>query len=953
LIESLKVVKRSSESAVTDADDRIRRLEAAASDASERADGFAEQAVMLKLELEEHMQLHAEAEMRNKQALKEMEEELHKWQRHASTNNNGNPLTVPPAAISGSSESNDAELQALKDEINALQEEKAALNSDIEEVTTDLTRVQDENEALTAQIEELQATVAAGGGSAAAATSGSDSHTSLPSDLERIAALEAELQSLTDAAAAAEQSHAEQLNATEERAWEELERSNNEARKQIEQLQSDHSAELASKQAEIDSAKASNSIGDANMRSQSDVLMNQLTAIQNELSTANAKHAEERNQHEQQLAALTSKHTDQIALIQSTLTAESNRVKELEAQLTTREAEFTRQLSELTSSHSAKISSYEIVRSGAASALAEQTTRAKQAISAQALLTAQLAEAKQLAAASNGEIDSITTKRMEELNQLVQTLQNKLDANESEHALLTDELTEQTSKLQSTKTALEALQTKSTADTSKLREDISKLQLELSAARAETNTVREETSLQLATAQSEIQSARNNSNSNASSVTAIESQFQVVRDQLLVRESELLELATKYEDLSATYETQSALVASQASELRNIQSQLTVAQNLHAAFETSFQDSETKRVALQTQLTSKPTMTNIPAPTTADTKNTTAANADELIQLRKERAALQAQVAQLQSISSPSSDSHSRKRRESNATPTNDLLSLDDNEQLDGTPIAALSSPLSTTNTSSNGQVSFPSIPVSSTNSASLLLTEKERGEGAQIGALSKSIRSTLDGLRTEVTLKLDASTSQSLQPLVSSLDSDINSSFNLLTSLQQNLSDSTDRELDLMSKLTSLKGNNIRVFCRVRPMLPHELSDETVKEENLLAYPNEQQISIRADVARRNRTQLTDVPKHRGHTNSLPDAAPGEHSSDYSSPQALATYTPFTFDKVFQPQAQQEEVFESVKEMILPVLNGYRACVFAFGQTGSGSVSHTHCMSTRILPSL
>jgi len=49
LVESLKSVKRSSETVAYDHDEKLRRLEAAAQDAAERADSFAEEAVLLKV----------------------------------------------------------------------------------------------------------------------------------------------------------------------------------------------------------------------------------------------------------------------------------------------------------------------------------------------------------------------------------------------------------------------------------------------------------------------------------------------------------------------------------------------------------------------------------------------------------------------------------------------------------------------------------------------------------------------------------------------------------------------------------------------------------------------------------------------------------------------------------------------------------------------------------------
>lgn len=47
---------------------------------------------------------------------------------------------------------------------------------------------------------------------------------------------------------------------------------------------------------------------------------------------------------------------------------------------------------------------------------------------------------------------------------------------------------------------------------------------------------------------------------------------------------------------------------------------------------------------------------------------------------------------------------------------------------------------------------------------------------------------------------------------------------------------------------------------------------------------------------------------------------------------------SPFTFDKAFDMNSTQEEVFEScVKNLVLGCFNGFNASVLAYGQTGSG----------------
>ncbi|KAM4600314.1 kinesin-like protein KIFC3 [Polymixia lowei] len=96
--------------------------------------------------------------------------------------------------------------------------------------------------------------------------------------------------------------------------------------------------------------------------------------------------------------------------------------------------------------------------------------------------------------------------------------------------------------------------------------------------------------------------------------------------------------------------------------------------------------------------------------------------------------------------------------------------------------------------------------------------------------------------------------------------------------------------------QLVELKGN-IRVLCRVKPVLKEDQHEEG------------QSVVVTTDP--NNESALTVMSKGKGRS--------------------------FELDKVFQPQATQEEVFQEIEPLVTSCIDGYHVCIFAYGQTGSG----------------
>ncbi|XP_018548330.1 kinesin-like protein KIFC3 isoform X3 [Lates calcarifer] len=121
------------------------------------------------------------------------------------------------------------------------------------------------------------------------------------------------------------------------------------------------------------------------------------------------------------------------------------------------------------------------------------------------------------------------------------------------------------------------------------------------------------------------------------------------------------------------------------------------------------------------------------------------------------------------------------------------------------------------------------------------------------------------------------------------------------VSSTNQELLRKYKREMNLRKKchneLVRLKGN-IRVFCRVRPVSQEE-QDAAADAKTMLSFDSDDDAIL----------YLSNKGK-------------------------IMT---FELDKVFAPQATQEEVFQEVQSLVTSCIDGFNVCIFAYGQTGSG----------------
>jgi len=164
----------------------------------------------------------------------------------------------------------------------------------------------------------------------------------------------------------------------------------------------------------------------------------------------------------------------------------------------------------------------------------------------------------------------------------------------------------------------------------------------------------------------------------------------------------------------------------------------------------------------------------------------------------------------------------------------------------------------------------------------------------------------------------------QGLQAKIAYLESDSKSQSEAYAEMEKRMNEALQKAQDCEEKLRKeetmrrrlhnqvqeLKGN-IRVFCRVRPTLVAE--DELAK----MKYPDQEEST---EIEVRGMDEMSSLGKDVTKTH------------------------PFTFDRVFDPNQTNDDIFSEISQLIQSALDGFNVCIFAYGQTGSGK---TYTMSS------
>jgi kinesin family member C2/C3 len=174
---------------------------------------------------------------------------------------------------------------------------------------------------------------------------------------------------------------------------------------------------------------------------------------------------------------------------------------------------------------------------------------------------------------------------------------------------------------------------------------------------------------------------------------------------------------------------------------------------------------------------------------------------------------------------------------------------------------------------------------------------------GGEAGVVTQMSRISSLGQKHEAGLLIEEKKADNLDELIESRD--LKKIGEEMKSLQQRFNSQREYNAQLLSRMLHFQGN-IQVYCRIRPISGTELQKgaQTVVE-------------------------------------SLSETEVGCFDT------RTKKWKSFAFDRVWGPDQTQTSVFQDVEPLALSVVDGFNACIFCYGQTGSGYVACLFAFST------
>ena len=180
----------------------------------------------------------------------------------------------------------------------------------------------------------------------------------------------------------------------------------------------------------------------------------------------------------------------------------------------------------------------------------------------------------------------------------------------------------------------------------------------------------------------------------------------------------------------------------------------------------------------------------------------------------------------------------------------------------------------------------------------------------------------------------------------------DLQSARARIQSLEDELHEAEATRRKLHNLVQELKGN-IRVFCRVRPLLLSDLPSDVAQSVTPSALIRSCHAEGPDDTENLKSEYCASIafPDKRDHKEIVLSS-----SSENAMGQERKEMWNFSFDRVrllntiilrhdliqiqvFEPRSTQAEVFEEISQLAQSCIDGYNVCIFAYGQTGSGKV--------------